>query len=569
MIICCNRLFGIFLRAIPCILSKKAMLQKKVVKIIGTIIFFLLTIFVIFQTVVINYYSKKIAKDIENKVSEMTDGKYMLLINGFKINLLKRSIEISNLAFVPAKGKDSLHNLFILKISSVSLERFSFYTYLTKKKVDFGRLNIDDAEFNIYLKPKSKGEKKVEEKATLNNAHLYIPHVNIVNLKFGLYKGDSLATLILKTEGNIDITDFTFKGNSDSLSAPFSLGSSTIDLHAVEFRSIDKMYTLLAHKLSSSSRDSSIVIDSIRLVPNYQGADFFKRSPDYISMAKLACSKISLIKVDVKKLIEDQILKSSKLVASDIIIDIYRDGNFPITHKIKPSAQAVIRNIPFPILLDTVIIKQAQLNYEELAVGEQAPDKIFLNKINALITGINNDTNSFTAETKLKAGITGYFMGKGLLTTNYSFNMNTRKESFTSEGNLGNMEMQTMNPMFKSSKHLVIKKGMIDTAIFSFSAGAVSAEGKMKLLYHDLIVEPLAKDNENLKNEKIKSFVLNRLIVKENNPGKDNEVRTVNIFIEHDPYRFFPYYIRQALMSGLSNSIIGEKKAELLKKAMK
>jgi hypothetical protein len=509
---------------------------------------------------------------MENKVSESTEGKYLLSINSLDVNLFSRSVTIKNFVLVPVNRNDTLNNLYAIKISSAVLEKFSFFSYLINKRPDVKKLKIQGSEICIILgsNPNLEKNKKSDKNILAENSDLLIPEVLLINVKLSLIRNSNTPTLILKTgNGKVRIRNFELNRKKDNLKSRFSSDLTDIEVHKIEFHSKDKMYSLYAEKLVSSSTDSLITIGNIQLIPNYSKKDFFKKGPGYISMTNLVCPKIELIGINVKKLLENGVLLSSKLKTSELTLNIYRDSNYPIKKTVKPSAQAVIRDIPLLISIDSIFIKESNLNYEELAEGENSTDKIGLSKIKAVITGINNDSNSYEPESKIKASIEGYFMNKGLLSTNYSFNLNTRKENFTCSGSLSSMPMTAMNPMFKHSKHLIIKKGEIDSAAFNFTAGTSSAQGKMKLIYHDLIVESLPAKNSAGDNKKFKNFMLNNFVVKENNPGKNNETRVVDIEVEHDPYRYFPYYSRQAIMSGLSNSIVGEDKAAIIKKLMK
>jgi hypothetical protein len=542
------------------------MLYKKSLKIVGVLGAVILLVYILIQLTLHYHFEKKIIDDLENKVSDLSHGKYKLSINSLTINLLQRSIVIKNVALIPTNGDDTLSRHYVLRISSSILKDFSFSSYLINDKVDFKILNVENGELAILKETKTGNDTIPRKDFSLGNVNFQIPEINLINIKLGLYN-NSRSTLICKTgKSNFILKDFALNTNGDKEGPSLSISSVDLDIDKIELLSADKMYSVFIEKVSSSSGDSLLRVDNIRVIPNYSKANFFKTAPDYITMSKLVCSKLQFVGIDIKRLIENKALKSSKLIAEDIMMDVYRDNNYPVRKIVKPSAQAIIRNIPFLILVDSVIINEAQLNYEELSEGESVPDKIFLSKIRALITGTSNDTNSYKPDSHLEAIISGRFMDQGILNANYSFNLNTRKEGFDCKGSFTAMPMPALTPMFKHSRHLLIKEGEIDTANFYFSAGPSAAVGKMKLIYHNLKVESLPDKS---KNEKFKSFVIKNFLVKESNPDKSNDTRVSEIMAEHDPYRYFPYYSRQALMSGLVNSIIGEKKVVLLNKIMK
>jgi hypothetical protein len=546
----------------------KIMINRRSIVVPIAVIVFVFAILVMFQLMLNYYYSKKIIKKMEIKVSESTRGKYLLSIGSLHISLVGRTISFENIAFIPTDRNDTLNNLYVVRISSAKLAGFSFFSYLKNKRTEYKKLTISNSEICILLKSdKIKTDNNNRNKSD-QNTELLIPEAIVQNLKFNIIRHNSDPSLILKSEkNNIRVQDFKLLPEGDSSKPRFSFENADLKLNGIELHTSDKMYTINAEELICSSGTSLLTINNIHVTPNFSKAEFFKIEPEYITMSKVSCAKIEMSGLDVKGLICNKFLHSAKLNGSDLVADVYRDDNYPVKKKVKPSAQAAIRNIPFLVLIDSVFVEKAEINYEELGEGEAKTDKISLNKINARIAGITNDSTSYNANSKVKAKISGYFMNKGLLTTNYSFNLNTRKENFVCSGSLGAMEMANMNPMFRHSKNLIIKTGMIDSASFSFIAGPSSASGKMRLIYHNLSIESVPDKNSS-GNGKLKTFLLNNFVIEEKNP-EGGEIRTADIITEHDPYRWFPYYSRQAIMSGLVNSIISQKKSNFLKKVMK
>lgn len=66
----------------------------------------------------------------------------------------------------------------------------------------------------------------------------------------------------------------------------------------------------------------------------------------------------------------------------------------------------------------------------------------------------------------------------------------------------------------------------------------------------------------NTRIRKVKTFLANKLIVKDSNPDKDGHVRMSSIYMKRNPYREFIFYSMQSVLSGIQPAIEGKKRRE-------
>ena len=127
--------------------------------------------------------------------------------------------------------------------------------------------------------------------------------------------------------------------------------------------------------------------------------------------------------------------------------------------------------------------------------------------------------------------------------------------------------MASFNPIIEQAKHISIISGQLDNASFSFVAYENSSIGTMKFKYHDLKIKMSDKNVEKtgLKG-KLKTFLVNELLVNDSNPGKDGILYESTIHAEHNPYRSFLYYSMQTTLSGIKPSIENKKTVAWLQK---
>ena len=86
----------------------------------------------------------------------------------------------------------------------------------------------------------------------------------------------------------------------------------------------------------------------------------------------------------------------------------------------------------------------------------------------------------------------------------------------------------------------------------------------MKLIYHHLNLELLSKQNKKSNwRQDVLSFLAQRLIIKEDNPTKNGEIRLSEIYYPRNPNRFIFNYSWKSILSGIKPVIgLPEKKGK-------
>jgi hypothetical protein len=156
---------------------------------------------------------------------------------------------------------------------------------------------------------------------------------------------------------------------------------------------------------------------------------------------------------------------------------------------------------------------------------------------------------------------------QGQFVETYTFPLKYTKEFFYCSGNLTSMPMGSFNSIVKANKGLIIENGQLDSCSFSFMANEKFSKGIMKFVYHGLNVKMLNEhDNKTGIKQKLKTLIVNKFVIEDSNPGKDNVLRISKIHAEHNPYRFFINYSMLSVVSGIEPAIVGKETTKWLNK---
>lgn len=556
------------------------MIFKKVARFILYVVLALAVLILTIQ-ITFNYYAnRKLVSYLQQQISATTHGMYSLSLSDIHLSLLARKVTFSDFKFLPTNTcSDCEETQYGITADLISFDGLEMISYLKTNtavadEVKFGNLTI-----NVYLGNKSFQKKTVKKDSlkqlpfSLYNVMseklkaLTIRSIDINNAKIRMYRGlDDPAEIFSSEKNYIDIKNFTVNATVQHLNRLFLADTFNISMKTFSYQLGKGLYTLIGKDLNASYTDSLLTIDSLTLAPNYKRKEFGEVAGHQVSRTDLHAAKLSFKKMDVKLFIEHSWFVAKSLDIDGLYIDVFRDKNVPFKPVPKPSMQQLVRKIPFFIAIDSIKVNDADIAYEDLAAGSKQAGKITFNKLNGVITGLQNDTTLYTDQSRLELRATALFMNKGNLDAFYSFALLRPEEVFSCTGRLGPMPLDAVNPMMESSGHIRVKKGRVDSLSFSFSANGDHSAGSLKFLYHDLDIQLLNKEDKGSDAKRqVLTFIAREFIIYDQNPEKGKPARITPIYFRRDPYRFFFYYTWKSLQSAIMPAI-GLKQSFKLKK---
>jgi len=551
--------------------------KTRKLRLFGLIVLIVLSVILLTAGLLNSYLSKRVLSSLKERVEEGSHGEYTIAVDELSVHILDRSVTIENLIVAPTEKNITAKKAgYVIKASSLKVIGFSLIPYFKNKDLKITSIQFDKPEISIFQK---QGKSLVEPKDSLSEPFslyemiaaklnsLSIDKIDIDNAKINIYRSsvDTIALLSAK-ENSVSIRKFTVDARNDHTDHLFSAEKFEIIMNSFSYHLPDGMYTVFGKRLYTSYIDSVISVDSFQLVPNFPKKEFGKKLGKQTSRVSIVSSTVNFTDIDVKHFLEQNSFIAGKLSLKGFIIDVYRDNNVPLAKVVRPSLQSMIRDIPIFVSIDTIEMFDATAQYEDLAQGATASGIMTFDKINGTITGIISDSSFYTDKSEIKASINAVFMKEGSFSATYHFPLNTRDEMCYCSGYMNSMSIMALNPLLESTKGISVKTGNIDSMKFKLNTNGIYSDGAMTMAYHGLSVKILSEEKGKHLQTKLKNFVANEFIIKESNPGKDGNLRTVHIGVQKNQYRYFPYFFMQSLLSGIAASLEGEKKARFLKR---
>ncbi len=532
---------------------------SRVVRVISYFLFGLIFLFLIL-TFSLNYYiNEKVGIRIKDKFSETTAFKYALSFDKVSINLFTQRISLSNIVITPISSNKSSSMQFLARANFFKVIDFSIFTYLRTKKLEINKIEIINPQVSFYLNDSVTSVQPIIKNDISNYINsLSINDIDVVNCNINVFRTIKDSTPFLESfKNSISFKNVSINFKEYHKDSLFRVEDIDVLLNNVKFYSSDSLYTLYGSQIHVSLSKSSILIDSLKLLPNYSKKIFADKVKFQTSRVSIVSSKVSFHHCDFQKLLRQQLFCVKKVEILSCLLGVYRDNTKALEPLNRPSIQSIIKNIPFLFTLDTIELKNGSIHFEALQPSASLLSKIFVDKVNLTVFNVCNDSLNFSNNKDLKVNFEGYVLGKAKFTEIYTFPMKAIGESFSCSGSLSSMPLSGFNSVIIPAKQIMFKDGQIDDVVFSFVAKENVSIGTMVFKYHDLEIKVFKKGNSKRGiKELFSTLVLNNIALNKSNPKADGEIITAKLFVKHNPYRYFLFYSMQTILSGVEPTII-------------
>ena len=215
----------------------------------------------------------------------------------------------------------------------------------------------------------------------------------------------------------------------------------------------------------------------------------------------------------------------------------------------------LVKKLPVRILIDTLNLNKALVEYEEVNEKTGVSGKITVADLNARVTKIRN--YNLSSRDSLQVNATGYIEHMLFTRLNVKESYADSLSGFVMAVQMDSTDLTVLNPVLKPLALAELKSGYLDSLRMFVVGDDEMAYGKINMNYHNLKVRISRPDEKKTIFRGIISFFANSLI-KNKNDGKPGTV-----FFKRIRNRSAVNYLVKITLSGVSSSI-GIKKSDRL-----
>lgn len=505
-----------------------------------------LFVFVILINVGLNYWIKK---QLPKLIHENNKTAYNINYEKIEVSLFSRNIYAQTLLVSPKnEPKDSKNGLFS-KIESITIKHFNIW--------DLAFNDVIQAESIIVNKPRiilyKKGEKLLNNNKSIKT-EIVEPFRKIIAVK-NIYLNEgtvdvvsldndkplfSVRKIILKLEG-ILITDTTLNEK-----LPLRYEKYTLICDSLFYRP-SHFYHINIGKISTENNYAKI--NNFSAIPQYDRKTFVRQLEKEKDIYTIKLDSADINKMDWGFKNERFFFKANSIVMNHLNANIYR-GKMPKDDLSKKYLyNHLLRNIKFPLEVDTLQVLKSKLVYEEEMDFSKGPGVLNFDNFNLQATNLRSGFGlKKTDDVKIK--INCIFMKTSPLNVNWNFNVLDQKDSFHIQGVISNFDVRAMGNFSKPYMNASFT-GVFHKYRFNFYGNDLTSKGNASLDYDDLKVTLFKKKNPE-KEAKLKSAIANLLV---KNDSKE-KAKTADVELERIQEKSFYNFLWRNIAESLKKILI-------------
>lgn len=330
----------------------------------------------------------------------------------------------------------------------------------------------------------------------------------------------------------------------------------------------DNLSAIRIDELAINSSDSTLKASNFALIPLVSRYDFGPAKGFQSTWLQIENDSITMKKIDFLGILNNNKLNAQSLNVHKLDISVFRDKRVPFPEwQRRPLPQTSLQNVKFPFGIDSVMLHNGFISYQEHSEKAYTTGEVFFSDLNALILNITNDSVRTIANPSTKIGVTTSIFDAGNIRAEFVFNLRDAENIHSYGIDVQPFDLTEFNRILIPSASVQIASGESKRIIMNAKANEDYSYGEMKFYYDDLKIQLLNRETETRKGlgNVLGSFFANTFIIKSNNP-RNLFLRKGDIFFERDKKRAIFNYWTKTFLSGVVSSIGATNNKKKIKK---
>jgi len=552
---------------LPTFTKNQIMSSKKSKKrwwrwIIYSVIFLVIAaIIVIFGAEV--FLEKKVKNEISKYFRDDPSSMYDIEFVDVRISVWQGDFKLDSLRVEPKPHYiDSLKNGQIDLAMHVTAERFVVNGLDIWKLLRKGLIKIKDIELKrpvikyVYnpdveiksdTKPLNEILTGVFVSASIKNLDISDADILVRNIK-----NEEIIDLKIDS-ASLYVRDIFLDTSSLKRSVPLNYNDLHMDVRAVYLGSL-AMYSISFDKYEISVKDSLTSISNFKLIPKYSKDKFNEIIGHQGDRFNISSKKITIHGFDIFRIIAHKRLDLNYIEILNPELEVYRDNRMSVApFKYKPLMSETVRDIPFIVDIDSVILHNGKINYQEFAPKGPNAGEVILEEVVAKAYNVTNDAAILKNEPDMTLDAQAKLMGKALFKVACNFPILDPNDHFDTKGSLGSMQASAMNPFVGPVAGAEIKSGEVLGVRFHIYGDNNTSGGTVDIEYKDLKIDVLSAKKEDKSNWFLS--VGANTVIRTNNLKDTKKYREGEVYFERRKDKAFINFFVKSLVSGLQSTV--------------
>jgi len=329
-----------------------------------------------------------------------------------------------------------------------------------------------------------------------------------------------------------------------------------LECDEVKWLSDDGRYRFRVDSTHYESKTRALRTARFNIEPLLSETQFTKQLRFADDRFDLALRGVSISGLQLASLQRDSLLADSIHLGTGHFY-VYRDLGLPHDGKNRLGTypHQLLKNAGLAIHIGQVAANAIDIKYKERSAATRKAGVVHFANTRFRINDVSNLVQE--TSTPMEARIESVFL-QAPLSINWKFFQAASNGRFTIQGRLGQLPAPAANVLAEPMGPARLDEGTINGLSFSIDGNDYGAFARVTVLYKDLKISLLKKEEDSgeLNKKKLASFAAN-LVMKKSNPSKkDDEPRTVKVNFRRDTKRSIFHLSWKTLFTGLKETVM-------------
>lgn len=539
------------------------------------------TIFLILAFFINIYWSPILAKKVRDAVLNSTDSLYKVNFSKAELHILQGNIVFYNIAIEPDtaiynrmcrehRAPNNLIELHVRRLMLSSIHPFKLYF---KHKLEIGEVVLNDPNLHLTYKLNQTKDTVRKDNRTvwqqisksLKSVHIGNIFFNDIKLKYDDFSGNKLVISELK-EMSFSARDLLIDSATQQDKSRLLYCKEIIaELNNYRGKSADGLYAYKIDHIKLSTLTSQVNIKGFSLEP-VDSKTFFNRT--MLDRYSLQLDSLQLNHFDYLAYHRFRTISVSSMLVKNGVFALVNNPNKksdPSVDKIISFPSRALGEITTDIRVDTVFVRNIGVSYSEYNDKSYQTGTISFDRTSGHFLNITNNKSALAKNSISSVQLTTYFMNRGRLNLSFNMNMTDPEIPYNYKGELGPMDMGSLNRATMALAMVKITNGNIKKFSFDINSTSKVSKGKVELLYNDLKVKLLDPDTNfnGYSGKLVASLYANIFVIKHNNPDNANEAPR-SFYVNYTRPKSSPFFktIWNTLLTGIKPAAGLDEKTE-------
>lgn len=328
-----------------------------------------------------------------------------------------------------------------------------------------------------------------------------------------------------------------------------------VDCEEMSWMSGDNLYRFAMDSVKYQSLSRELQVQRFKIEPQLSEADFTRQLRFADDRFDLSLKKIKAVGLQLAALQRDSLLIDSLYLGKGYF-HVYRDLGLPHDGKNRVGTypHQLLKKAGIAIDIKTVSAAAIDIKYKERSAATRQAGVVHFANTSFRANDVNNTSKERNI---MDFRIRSTFLNAPLNIT-WKFYTQANNGRFTIDGHLGQLPAPAANVLAEPMGPARLEEGMVNSINFFINGHDYGATGSVLVLYQDLKVALLKKDDDTkeLNKKGLASFAANLMMKKSNPRKRDDKPRKAEVKFERDTRRSIFHLSWKTLFTGIKESVM-------------